>query len=124
MLDITLGVVSVIVSISGLLIFFSIPEKVGRKVKKHWLIISSTLTKSVRNLEKKVDEYKNKKHQKREEEEAKRIQEEQTKEGLASGKMLSCPSCGTVVQVDEENCSGCNLRIDQFELYKEKMRNR
>jgi len=92
-----LGSVSGSILFLGLLIFFSIPEKT-------WLVVSTPLIKPITKLKEKNEETKKKKQQKREKEEAKKLQEQKIKEGLASGKMLSCPSCGTVVQVDDENC--------------------
>ena len=106
-----LGSVSGLILFLGLLIFFSI---------NYWSKISPTLTKPTKKIKKRVEELRKRKQLKREEEEAKRLQEQKTKEGLASGKLLCCPSCSTIIEVDDENCSGCNLRIDQFEIYRKK----
>lgn len=123
-LNITLGTVSGVIVLLGLMFFLSVHQIAGKHLSKLWLKVSPTLLKPINSLRERREDTRKKKQLKREEEEAKRLQEQSTKEGLASGKLLSCPSCGTGVQVDDENCSGCNLRIEQFEPYKEKMRNR
>lgn len=47
-----------------------------------------------------------------------------TEQAIRQKKTLICPNCQTVNAQDATNCAKCNLRTDQFELYKEKMRNR
>lgn len=118
-IDIALGALSGVILLAGLLVFISIPQRIGKFLHKIWMRYFSHI---VTNFKEKNKKTKQRKQQKLEEIEAKRLQEEQTKEGLASGRLRSCPNCQTVVQIEDENCSSCNLRIDQFEIYKKKRR--